>query len=510
MTGTTPTINLDDLMTEQKMVTVDDLLKEAKEEQKKDDELKEQELTKQKEKDDQSKKDAQTTPKTDEENTKVEKVQSPETPTTPSHDVITPISPEKTIKKQLTVQLCHFKSDIVAVHPVKNVVYFNRKALKSKSHLFGLIDSTSFDVLTTDPWSSVFTQSEDWTHEPIEDTIVDTSVLNDRFNVETNRHSVTFHKQQYKIPIVDAESEYPFYETYFYHKKSVKHYIDKENMILLSVDESTKYKKAILRSAKEMTKLIIPPDTDIGKYRNIFPKNSKVVKYNNIPAIDEELYTIETMSLNRQYKFGVVYVKPNQDESQIFSNDKDLSIKFYELLDLLGDRIELKGFTGYSGGLDVRYNETGKESYCSTYFVNQVMFHVAPLLPPTIGEQQLERKRHVGNDIVVLVFLEEGVKSFDPRLFTSHFNHVFVIVQPINEETYDEYLRVSVVCKPSIPPFCPFIDTGVYKYGERLRHFLMQKLINGDRTTLKYPPFKNNAENTRRQQISVIAQKLSN
>jgi RAP1 GTPase activating protein 1 len=33
------------------------------------------------------------------------------------------------------------------------------------------------------------------------------------------------------------------------------------------------------------------------------------------------------------------------------------------------------------------------------------MYHVAPMIPnPSIDKQQLDRKRHLGNDIVVLLF----------------------------------------------------------------------------------------------------------
>lgn len=39
----------------------------------------------------------------------------------------------------------------------------------------------------------------------------------------------------------------------------------------------------------------------------------------------------------------------------------------------------------------------------------EVMFHVSTLLPYTVGDaQQLQRKRHIGNDIVAIVFQEEN------------------------------------------------------------------------------------------------------
>ena len=58
------------------------------------------------------------------------------------------------------------------------------------------------------------------------------------------------------------------------------------------------------------------------------------------------------------------------------------------------------------------------------------MFHVAPMLPYNASDrQQLERKRHLGNDIVVVVFVD-ATSTYDPATIKSHFNHVVIVVQP--------------------------------------------------------------------------------
>ena len=60
------------------------------------------------------------------------------------------------------------------------------------------------------------------------------------------------------------------------------------------------------------------------------------------------------------------------------------------------------------------------------------MYHVANLLPYNANDkQQLERKRHIGNDIVVIVFQDEHAeKPFQLQTLTSHQNHVVAVVQP--------------------------------------------------------------------------------
>ena len=66
----------------------------------------------------------------------------------------------------------------------------------------------------------------------------------------------------------------------------------------------------------------------------------------------------------------------------------------------MGDRVELKGYKGYAGGLDVSNDRTGLYSIGTTWRSFEIMFHVATLLPfVPDDDQQIERKRHIGNGI---------------------------------------------------------------------------------------------------------------
>lgn len=59
------------------------------------------------------------------------------------------------------------------------------------------------------------------------------------------------------------------------------------------------------------------------------------------------------------------------------------------------------------------------------------MFHVSTLLPFTRADSsQIQRKRHIGNDIVSIVFQEENT-PFHPSMIKSNFLHVFLVVQPV-------------------------------------------------------------------------------
>ena len=85
----------------------------------------------------------------------------------------------------------------------------------------------------------------------------------------------------------------------------------------------------------------------------------------------------------------------------------------------------------YRGGLDTRHGQTGDSAVYELFRGREVLFHVASLLPYSPGDsQQLQRKRHIGNDIVAIIFQEEPT-PFSPDMIASHFLHAFIVVQVI-------------------------------------------------------------------------------
>ena len=59
----------------------------------------------------------------------------------------------------------------------------------------------------------------------------------------------------------------------------------------------------------------------------------------------------------------------------------------------------------------------------------------------TVGLQLL-RKRHIGNDIVTIVFQEPGALPFSPHTVRSQFQHVFVIVRVTNPNSENTHYRL--------------------------------------------------------------------
>ena len=76
-----------------------------------------------------------------------------------------------------------------------------------------------------------------------------------------------------------------------------------------------------------------------------------------LPSTPDELLKLDQVFVKSELKVGVIYIKANQvnSEEMILSN-KTESHLFSEFLSIIGDRIRLKGFDKYKGGLDTGMN----------------------------------------------------------------------------------------------------------------------------------------------------------
>jgi len=170
----------------------------------------------------------------------------------------------------------------------------------------------------------------------------------------------------------------------------------------------------------------------------------------------------------------------------------------------------LKGHEGFTGGLDVRNNGTGIQSVYTKYASLEIMFHVSTLLPHSeVDNQQVEIKRHIGNDIVVIIFSETS-QPFSPSSITSEFNHVYCVIQPVETQSTPEatYYRIGFASKYGVPPFGPIIPyPPIFKKDEQFKEFLLTKLINAECASLEAPSFGQKLRRTRTVLLNEIARK---
>ena len=233
--------------------------------------------------------------------------------------------------------------------------------------------------------------------------------------------------------------------------------------------------------------------------------------------LSKKLQHFETRLKFRHYKFGIVYVAPGQTEEDDFYLNQEFSPAFKTFLEQMGSVISLQGHKGFKGGLDVKDNSTGEYSLYDKFYITrdgfilsghekktegcidmQIMYHVAPFLPHTDFEvQQLQKKRHIGNDIVVIIF-KDGEQPFPPETMTSQFNHVFVVVTPWKNKSGApvEHYKVTVTSKCGVKPWTPFLpDNGIIHFSN-IRAFLLPKLINAERAGMLSFEFAKKMERT--------------
>uniref|UniRef100_A0A8B9SAJ8 Rap-GAP domain-containing protein n=1 Tax=Apteryx owenii TaxID=8824 RepID=A0A8B9SAJ8_APTOW len=250
-------------------------------------------------------------------------------------------------------------------------------------------------------------------------------------------------------------------------------------------------------NAVQMAKLLCE-DVNVERFFPVlYPKASQL-----IVAFDEHV-------ISNNFKFGVIYQKPGQTtEEEVFSNTEE-SLGFLEFLDFLGDRIQLQDFRGFRGGLDVTRGQTGTESVYTNFQGKEIMFHVSTKLPFTEGDsQQLQRKRHIGNDIVAIIFQDENT-PFVPDMIASNFLHAYVVIQLTHSTSGETLYKVSVTARDDVPFFGPSLpNPAIFRKSAEFREFLLAKLINAEYSCYRSEKFAKLEERTRSALLEILFEEL--
>ncbi|KAJ8250720.1 hypothetical protein COCON_G00226420 [Conger conger] len=225
------------------------------------------------------------------------------------------------------------------------------------------------------------------------------------------------------------------------------------------------------------------------------------------PLVSQQLLRLDEQGLSFQHKVGVLYCRAGQGSEEQMYNNESAGPAFSQFLELLGERVRLKGFSHYRAQLDNKTDSTGTHSLYTTYKDYELMFHVSTMLPYTPNNrQQLLRKRHIGNDIVTVVFQEPGALPFTPKNIRSHFQHIFIIVRVHNPGTESVCYSVAVSRSKDVPPFGPPIPKGVtFPKSAVFRDFLLAKVINGENAAHKSEKFGAMARRMRAESLRDLA-----
>ncbi|KAI4882543.1 hypothetical protein NFI96_034475 [Prochilodus magdalenae] len=229
----------------------------------------------------------------------------------------------------------------------------------------------------------------------------------------------------------------------------------------------------------------------------------------NTPKVTEQLMKLDEQGLSFQVKVGIMYCRAGQSTEEEMYNNETAGPAFEEFLQLLGEKVRLKGFTKYRAQLDTKTDSTGTHSLYTAYKDYELMFHVSTMLPYTPNnKQQLLRKRHIGNDIVTIVFQEPGAHPFTPKNIRSHFQHVFIIVRVHNPCSDNTCYSVAVSRSSDVPSFGPPIPKDVTLPKSTIfRDFLLTKVINAENAAHKSDKFGAMATRTRQEYLRDLAER---
>ncbi|XP_069117869.1 LOW QUALITY PROTEIN: signal-induced proliferation-associated 1-like protein 2 [Argopecten irradians] len=221
----------------------------------------------------------------------------------------------------------------------------------------------------------------------------------------------------------------------------------------------------------------------------------------------DQLLRLDEQGISKTYKIGVMYCRSGQSTEEEMYNNEHSGPAFEEFLNCIAQKVRLKGFEKYRAQLDNKTDSTGTHSYYATFSNCEIMFHVSTLLPFTpSNKQQLLRKRHIGNDIVTIVFQEPGALPFTPKVVRSQFQHAFIIVRCHNPCTENVHYSVAVSRSKDVPPFGPHIpENAFFSKSQDFADFLLAKLINAEHAAHKSEKFLAMATRTRTEYLKDLA-----
>jgi hypothetical protein len=186
------------------------------------------------------------------------------------------------------------------------------------------------------------------------------------------------------------------------------------------------------------------------------------------PRLDRAISILDRTASANTHKLAILYAGPTEsserDPEAILLSVKHCSPTFYRFAEGLGNMVPTKQLRYFSGGLDVSdYESDGR--YTRVWIGNEdsslpaaksiVVYHIAHLMPPGINN----RKRHVGNDNVLIIYLENDPSNavnidisedeVKDSVVSGHFGFVTIYVSVVSSRK--DLTRVTVPIRDGLP-----------------------------------------------------------
>ncbi|TFK69798.1 hypothetical protein BDN72DRAFT_796169 [Pluteus cervinus] len=181
------------------------------------------------------------------------------------------------------------------------------------------------------------------------------------------------------------------------------------------------------------------------------------------PSLSKFFATLDRVPVIDTHKVGIMYVAPGQTtEIEILRNTHG-SPAYTHFLEGIGRLINLRGqLDVYAGGLDP--DEDGEYAYAWWDDIGQVLYHTATMMPTSAEDPNSNnKKRHIGNDYVRIVWNDSG-KPYQFGTLTTQFQFVNIVIEPhsrgaiaafSNNLHENEYFKVTVQRAPGMTEFTP-------------------------------------------------------
>jgi hypothetical protein len=271
----------------------------------------------------------------------------------------------------------------------------------------------------------------------------------------------------------------------------------------------------VQRFPVKMHKSTIKPKELVKRLCAAYPRISLIKPRQLVsPNSKQLLLQYEETMICSTFKFGVIYCRSDQiSEEDMYLNEKG-SVGFSQFLGLLGDTVDLLNRDGWVGGLDTTENKDGLSSVYTKFHNKEIMFHVSTMLRHVPEDkQQISKKRHIGNDVVVIIYQDDidpksntelqSVYSFSPALISSRYNHIFIIVRRLYDGEKIMY-RVGVTSREGVMEFKPKQASETFEHGTQFRNWLLQKCINGELAAYQSDGFRSSREKAHQVQLHKI------
>eukprot|EP01130_Rhizamoeba_saxonica_P012453 TRINITY_DN5254_c0_g1_i1.p1 TRINITY_DN5254_c0_g1~~TRINITY_DN5254_c0_g1_i1.p1 ORF type:complete len:1582 (-),score=334.76 TRINITY_DN5254_c0_g1_i1:50-4666(-) len=196
------------------------------------------------------------------------------------------------------------------------------------------------------------------------------------------------------------------------------------------------------------------------------------IKVNHViesgPRLQRLLKDLDNLKNRQVIRVGMMYAKEGQDEQMELLKNDSASKAYLEFIQQIGWLIDLNVHNGSMGGLSPN---DGPSSIYHSSDRFELCCHVVPMMPEK-DEKLVNKKRHVGNDHVHIVWSEHK-RDYDTSVIVSQFNDAHIIIYPLECGLY----RIQIRRKERVPNFGPLND-GMVLSPEILANLIRATTIN--------------------------------